>query len=124
MNGWLWFALWLVVDIAVPQRRLCRGYVSRLLAKVIPPKRWWYPKGRFHHGLYRNIIWWLLCGVLNQLVARQFRDILFWGGLILLYLDDYVNGDDDDPKKRWEGVKNKIKWKMRLPEPLTDQVAS
>lgn len=34
-----------------------------------------------------------------------------------LYIDDYFS-DDDDHKKFWDTVRNKIKWKMELPKPV------
>lgn len=42
---------------------------------------------------------------------------LYCFGMIALYLDDYLS-DDDDRKKFWDTVRNKIKWKMELPKPV------
>ena len=40
----------------------------------------------------------------------------WWLILIVLDLDDYVNGDDDDRwRKLREGAKNRVKWLMELP---------
>lgn len=47
-----------------------------------------------------------------------------WGcaGVVLLIdallVDDLLNGDDEQRKKRWDAVRNKIKWRMELPAPV------
>lgn len=43
--------------------------------------------------------------------------IFYYLVICALYLDDYFTGDDDDMKKKWQEVRNKIKWKMKLPAP-------
>jgi len=42
---------------------------------------------------------------------------IFWPVAIGFLIDDYVFGDDEDLKRRWQAVKNSVKWKMKLPEP-------
>lgn len=42
-----------------------------------------------------------------------------WLLMILLYLDDRFTGDDDRWKKFKESVRNRVKWKMKLPQPVT-----
>jgi len=49
---------------------------------------------------------------------------LYFIAIAILYIDDVLFGDDDQTKKRWESVKNRIKWKMELPAPIEGEVAS
>jgi hypothetical protein len=43
---------------------------------------------------------------------------------VCLYLDDYLTGDDDKWRRFWEGVRNKIKWLMKLPQPASEPRAA
>lgn len=60
-----------------------------------------------------------------QMIAFYFVDEYIWHSphesadfifIIVLYLDDIYFNDDDKWKKRWQTLKNKIKWKMTLPQ--------
>lgn len=43
---------------------------------------------------------------------------LFYYSLLALYLDDWLTGDIDKWKRRWQSLKNKIKWKVFVPSPV------
>lgn len=39
-----------------------------------------------------------------------------WVPLVVLNVDDLVTGDDDDRwRRRWQAVKNRVRWRMVLP---------
>lgn len=42
---------------------------------------------------------------------------LFYFSLLALYLDDWLTGDDRW-KRRWQSLKNKLKWKVFVPSPV------
>jgi hypothetical protein len=109
---WLpYMILWLVVMMAVPVRKHQKGIAWTFLRKIPP---WRLIRGmepfqcfvRFMLLVY-SIVWWLP----TEAVFSVY---------ILLEMDDYLNGDDDDRKRRWEGVKNKVKWLMELPAPAKE----
>jgi hypothetical protein len=45
---------------------------------------------------------------------------VYYGGVLVLVLDDFLFGDDQDWRKRWEGVRNRIRWRMKLPQPAAE----
>lgn len=120
-----WVGLYFVSILFIPSRKLCRGLFTRhILIRFIPPRRFWAGPWR---NSYRYMLWvvgslpLLFSGVVNSANARY---AVFFGVYILLLLDDYIFGDDENRKKMREWARNKIKWKMKLPAPVTDQVAS
>lgn len=50
-------------------------------------------------------------------------NMLYGLALLALWLDDWFTGDDDERKRRWEAVKNKVKWLMVLPRPVPQGTA-
>lgn len=128
MSSWVipfvWLSIYWATIWIVPTERLCKGLFTRYVLKRLPPKRWWTPGSTGH--MYRYMLWWGITIVLEYGYPRfgvKTWALLFWGPVILVVLDDYFFGDDDAWKRRWEGVKNKIKWKMDLPEPVRQEVA-
>ncbi len=121
MSWFAWVGLYFAAQILVPFRKKCRGLFTRkVLARVVPPCRWWTG---FYKDTYRYFLW-LGCWALASLFIgekRDVNDLVFWGTYILLLLDDYFFGDDDSWKKFLEGVKNKVKWKMELPQPVSER---
>lgn len=106
-------------------KRVGKGLISRLLAKLrvfgkrpFEASRWWGRRIRQLLAMYATLF---------ALYIGPWFDTddltpcyVFWAVFIILYLDDYLFGDDDNFKRFWEGVRNRIKWKMELPEPATD----
>lgn len=120
---WGWFMLWILVRIVKPTRKDQKGYTWRLLKKLSP---WSLIKvdnsdalGSIFRRTFRWLIMYIFVALLTALVFDgHMEEITRYMILILIELDDYVNGDDDDRKRRWDWVKNKIKWKMELPQPV------
>lgn len=92
---------------------LGKGKITRLMMRYFLPRGLWrYPTIMFSRmmciGLAASPISFAVGGV----VARS--GMLTWVGIIAILLDDYFS--HDDRFKRWfEGVRNKAKWKMKLP---------
>lgn len=119
MNFIVWWVLYFMALFFVPKAKVHKGYGWSFLRRWIYPWKWIpavYPDWREPlHSLGRL----LALGCLLWPLAF-FQDegwVWFYLAIIVLALDDYVNGDDDDRKKRHEWVKNKIKWLMQLPAP-------
>lgn len=112
-----YFIVWFVVMMMVPPRKHQRGYIWRLLRKLPP---WVFIRGEFNPREFRTlfrtwlrfiILAWALLGVLSVIgVSGGLHGALFYTTLTVIELDDLYNGDDEDRKRRWEGVKNKVKW--------------
>lgn len=111
---WLYFALWMLVGIVKPIRKDQKGIVWTALGKL-PPFRNISREAPLGRAMRFLILWTILFVVTSIIFSAMgmgyeqqaiIRVILF----ILIELDDFVNGDDDDKKRRWEAVKNKIKW--------------
>jgi len=60
-----------------------------------------------------GIHWTIQFGITD---TKVYGIAAFWCALIALYVDDYLFGDDEG-RRRWESVRNKVKWRMALPEP-------
>lgn len=90
-------------------RKSGKGKLTRLYAKLVR-KSYWPPTA------FRTF--WQLLPMLTVelsliwLPEQTFRYIAgtYWIIVIVLYMDDYFFGDDDQWKRRWEATKNKIKW--------------
>lgn len=113
----MWLVLSLMVQIMCPMLNP-RGHQRGKI--LTAPLRKTFPK-LFDHFFCRLFQIFILFGVytvmkivgLPEAVAGPIYFIL----LILLYLDDYFTNDDNH-KKWWAEVRNKIKWKMELPAPV------
>ena len=107
-----WTTLWIV-----PDKKLCKGLLTKyVLKKIIPPKVMWRD-GKTGH-MYRYLLWLCTTIILQFLVfggSALIWEYLFWVPLIVVLLDDYFFGDDDLWKKISQFGGNNIKWKMELP---------
>lgn len=126
LQGFVWLLLYWSTVWIVPYKRLCRGLFTRfVLKRVVPPRRIWNNGGVGHS--YRYMLWLGMTLILQYglgVLNTKAWNPIFWAPLILVLLDDYIFGDDDAWKRRWEGVKNKIKWQMELPpEPTRQETA-
>lgn len=111
MSWWTVLALWAVYWMALwilPASKMGNGYTGRILF------RWVHRRNRY---IVRFMCWWGVSLVVSFLWHRPFAfSITFWPVAIGFIADDYYFGDDDERKKRWDAVKNKIKWLMDLPK--------
>lgn len=123
MSGWAWLGLYFLSQFSVPAKKKCRGLFTRyILARIIPPRRWW--KSAPGNDTYRYFLWMGVNLPLQYTVLLHndaLGEAIFWGGYILMLLDDYLFGDDNSWKKFKEWAGNKIKWKMELPQPAIDR---
>lgn len=122
---WLYYLLWIVVDFAVPRRKEQKGYIWRAVRATL--FRWFFikkpPEQLFRRFMVFSAI--VYYGVLLQLPLSDFQTgALFFAFFTVLALDDYLNGDDDDRKKRWDWVRNKIRWLMELPAKPQEEPAA
>lgn len=117
----IWLGAWLLISIwlqAVFPKRYDNGYIARFQKKIVTfvvgPKqfslRW------FGFDLLVFVVLMTPIGIaIGKLLAlvgfEELDDKGAWIALLLRLLDDYLNGEDDGWKKRWEAVKNKVKWK-------------
>ena len=115
--NWMWMVLGVCVQLFVGgvfPKRLGRGLLTKPM--------WTWPllraKSPSAVRLKQLVVLWVIEFTLDM--GTGIDDLLltagFWFLVIVLYLDDYLFGDDDG-KRRWDWVRNKIKWKMELPEP-------
>ena len=65
---------------------------------------------------------WLSVMVFTHAMSRDKRMFIYFTLVTALYLDDYLTGDDDKWKKFKDAVRNKIKWKMELPQPARERI--
>jgi hypothetical protein len=117
MNDWAWVILVLVVQlgcILLKPRNIGKGkYITMPLRRALPKI--------FDHMWCRLFQILLLIGIqlmIDAVMHGHLGFYLYCVGMIALYLDDYLS-DDDDRKKFWDMVRNKIKWKMELPKPVS-----
>lgn len=122
--GWLaWLGLYFAAQWTVPYRKKCRGLFTRyVLVRLIPPRRWWMTVP--WNDTYRYFLWLGANVPLQYTVLshqRPLSDAIFWGGYVLMLLDDYIFGDDNNWRRfrGWAG--NKVKWRMELPVPVANE---
>ena len=93
-------------------RRLFRGVLTRKMCSLVygTNARQWPVD---FQCLSIRLLQVVLLAVLSYTLLSS---LAFWLLQAGLYLDDLLTGDDDDRwRRRWESLKNKVKWKMRLP---------
>lgn len=104
------------------------------------PLQWMFPtryaNGKiFSRWLRRKLKWQRANIRMSQIVAVSAIELgaqeafgirdhiqfgIFWSVYILLFVDDYLTGDDDQTKRFLNWVKNKIRWKMYLPQTASE----
>jgi hypothetical protein len=100
------------IQLGFPKRYANGRIFSRWL------HRWF--RDRFVLRMFQiTVIGLLLAGaqVIFGQVGTALGNLIFWGCYAMLFLDDYLTGDDDNWRRFKEWAKNKIKWKMPLPAP-------
>jgi len=123
VTGLVFAGIWTVLLFAVLiADRDCKGIFTRKVLSRIPPRKWWTP-ATFVAINYRYLLISGTIFVVQEFVPNDMDDLVWWVPQILVLLDDWLF-HDTDLKKKWDMVRNKIKWRMELPEPLHDQVAS
>lgn len=111
-----WIVLSLIAQVSLPMLNP-RGYQRGRILTM--PMRRMFPK-LFDHAACR--IAQLFCLVPLDWFAHSVSSadttisIVFSIVVIALYFDDWLTNHDDF-KKKWDWVRNKIKWKMKLPVP-------
>lgn len=122
MSHWAWAILFWVLTLAVIfAERECKGIITRRVISRVPPARLWATG--FSAFNYRYALIGTVAFAASFFTPNFMHDMLWWGSQTVVVLDDWLFHDTDF-KKKWDMVRNKIKWRMELPEPLTDQVAS
>lgn len=116
-----------IVLLATRPERLCRGLVTRMMARI-PGLGWFFRLNStsmfpLAFGTAKRA---LFVAIVSELAIRPLSDptvaeLFYYLMVTLLFLDDYVTGGDDDWRKRWQEVRNKVKWKMELPQPATER---
>lgn len=90
-------------------RKAGKGKLTRLHAKLLRKSHMHPPYFRFSWQLVPMLavelsLIWMPEHQLNYVVQT------YWIVVIVLYMDDYLFGDDDQWKRRWEATKNKVRW--------------
>lgn len=136
--GVAWFML-LNWEFAVYPKRVDKGYLGQLQRKLLI--RLFLNRMSMSQllrlGMWRMFLMDMLCFVL---VMTPFSWILLFGlplvgfdpgggyfflAYIIRIFDDILNGEDDAWKKRWDSVKNKVKWKWTpAMEPASTRLGS
>ena len=120
MSYWGWDLLFLIVFFFLQLSRpknFCRGRVSRLLSKHFLPRAFWRPEMPLY---FSRLFLCLLVSLPVRMASTLVGHALFWLLTIGLLLDDYYFGDDDHWQRFKELVRNKVKWKMQLPQPVNE----
>lgn len=99
----VWIAMYFFSYIITPWNKLGNGYTGRIFFRWVP-RNWRY--------VVRYMAWW---GITLVPILMGIPNYVFWIVAIAFIVDDYYFGDDDERKKRWDLMKNKIKWLMDLP---------
>lgn len=116
---WMWLLtlfVQFVVTIGFPRRFGNGRLLTRPMMQLIPH----FPRHRSGARYLFRMGQLTVFGVAKNVSGLP--EPILWSIFIALYLDDYMTGDDDQWKRRWEAVRNKVKWLMelpRLPQPGT-----
>lgn len=114
---WAWMALGLTVQwfvgLAFP-KRIGKGLLTK-------PMWRWPVFGSARPTMVRSKQIFVLLALFYALVFGTALSDLYvtaglWVLIIALYIDDYLFGDDEG-KRRWDWVRNKVKWRMKLLQP-------
>ena len=115
--------LWIVVGFAAQVGQgifypysIGKGIINKKILSRIKMDR------RTLGGRFAFLFFWIAVSFGIEAIAHISQVIVYWGGIIILVLDDHLN-KDDNYRKYWDLVRNKIKWKMELPQPV-NRVAS
>jgi len=110
MIGWaylgLYWACQIFLSLAYP-RRYGNGFTGKALKKLVRQQQ--------SRVLVRYLLWFGIAVVVWG--WAHIPDVPFWPVAVGFFIDDYLFGDDEDLKRRWQAAKNSVKWKMKLPEP-------
>jgi hypothetical protein len=106
---WMIFVLAVQFASTVIKDNIGKGYITKIMMKVI--------KCPFELRAFFRILQLLVFYFLASAVKTP-HDILYWLPAAILYIDDLFYQDGDWWKKKFEWVKNKIKWKQYKPAPV------
>ena len=121
---WPYYFLWFFVEMFLPDRKAQKGYIWRAVRVTLFRYFWKMkpPKQMFRRFVIFSLFIWYIIEIFVP-ASELKRSCLFFAFLTVVSLDDYLNGDDDDRKKRWDIVRNKIKWRMELPPQPQEETA-
>lgn len=129
MGAWVMICLWVA---SVYPQRVNKGYISRAHMRIArkiykrPAEPTWRYIGCWLIGFF--VVMWSLTLVLVFVVSMMGLSVAhgeFWIVAIIREFDDVLNGEDDAWKKRWDSVKNKVKWKWTpAMEPVRNHLGS
>lgn len=112
---WTWLIFTIMIQLG-SQLLNPKGYQRGKLLTL--PMRKAMPK-MFDHNFCRLTQLWIVLLPLNVFLSffiGKWSNYVYFILVIALSLDDYLTNDDNF-KKWWMEARNKIKWKMKLPEP-------
>jgi hypothetical protein len=115
MNIWLWMIFTLFVQVLCPMLNPKGHQRGKIL--TMPLRK----RVKFFDSEWCRTKQIFVLIVINIPVSLfvHFSTYIYFFIIIALFLDDYFT-NDDDMKKWWMEVRNKIKWKMELPQPATE----
>lgn len=113
MTYWSWLVLTLAIQLIAPvanPRGFQRGkFLTMPLRKRV----------KFFYNACRTKQLFFIClpaDIIGHIIIGNFMSYIYFMSVIMLYLDDWLTNHDDF-KKFGDFVRNKIKWKMKLPMP-------
>lgn len=92
----------------LPLRKIQNGYFWRGVRKLLPGR--WGSRDPIVVVVRHLVSYFGWYGVCLFVLPDPWFEAVFFPALIVIGLDDLYNGDDDDRKRRWESLKNKVKW--------------
>lgn len=106
-----WLLLTLIVqfmgNIIYPHKHE-NGYITRFMKKLVRA-----PRETFSLFRLAQMLFFLFN---ERVIYSTPYHLSYYIPVIILYLDDIFSEDDDTWKRRFRTAKNKIKWKMKLPQ--------
>lgn len=115
MTYWMWLGLTLLIQFTVPALNP-KGY-QRGKFLTMPMRKF---IRFFDKPSCRSRQLWCVCipaDFIGHYVIGNSMSYIYFGSIIALYLDDWITNHDDF-KKFGDWVRNKVKWKMELPQPV------